>query len=106
MKESIEMAKDSKWSEEALARAQFHLSMIYKEQGVQLDEARNLEQQAVSVLVKYSNSTPDYLRGVEERMLLFDDLQPAEGGRFTGRGLLRHMQEWSRSSGKGKTGTT
>lgn len=93
MEECIQMANDSKWSEEALARTRFHLSRIYAEQGIQQEKAQKLEEQAITVLEKYSNITPEYLIGVTDKMMLFDDLQPSAGGRFTNRALLSHMQK-------------
>jgi hypothetical protein len=91
IEECIELAHISKWSEEALARSRFHLSRIYAEQGIQQEKAKKLEEQAITVLEKYA--IPDYLVGVEDKMMLFDNLQPAAGGRFTGRGLLSYIQK-------------
>ncbi|KAH8746034.1 hypothetical protein BGZ57DRAFT_777998 [Hyaloscypha finlandica] len=90
MEECIQLASVAKWSEEALARNRFHLSRIYAVQGIRQEEARKLEEQAIIVLGKYA--VPDYLRGVEDKMMLFDNLQPAVGGRFTSTGLLSYMQ--------------
>jgi hypothetical protein len=59
----------SKWSEEALARACFHLSKTYAEQGIKQEEVQKLEGQATTVLGKYP--TPEYLMGVEDKMMLF-----------------------------------
>lgn len=96
MEECIRLASVSKWSEEALARTRFHLSKTYEKQGVKQEETRKLEDQATTVLSKYP--TPEYLMGVEDKMILFDNLQPAATGRFTGRGLVSHMQKLATGS--------
>jgi len=90
MEECVQLAGVSKWSEEALARTRYHLSMIYTERSIKPEEARILKEEATAVLGKYP--IPEYLRGVENKMMLFDNLQPALTGRFTGRGLVSHMQ--------------
>jgi hypothetical protein len=90
MEECIQLASIAKWSEEALARNRFHLSRIYAEQGIRLEEAQKLEEQAIMILEKHA--VPDYLIGAEDKMMLFDNLQPAAGGRFTSTGLLSYMQ--------------
>jgi hypothetical protein len=77
IKEYVQLPSGSKWSEEALGRAPFHLSRIYREQGVQPDEASKFEQDALKVLEQHPTNTPDFLLDVEDKMLIFDDLQPA-----------------------------
>lgn len=90
MEECNQLASVAKWSEEALARNRFHLSRIYAEQGIRQDEAQKFEEQAIMVLKKHT--VPDYLIGVEDKMMLFDNLQLTAGGRFTSIGLLSYMQ--------------
>ena len=96
IKQCIECAKNLKWSKEALARAQFHLATLYNEQGVEEDEAKSLKGEARKVLEKCRDYAAECVRGVEDEMMIFDDLQPTFQGRYTGRTLLRHLQEWSR----------
>jgi hypothetical protein len=89
---AIESAKNSRFPEEALGRAQFHLSKILREQTVEKEEADKLETNALIILNKYSPYTSEFLRGIEDSMVLFDDLQSIFDGRFTGRELLKYMQ--------------
>ncbi|KAE9378878.1 hypothetical protein N431DRAFT_478014 [Stipitochalara longipes BDJ] len=96
MEECIQLGSLSKWSEEALARARYHLSKIYAEQAIKEEERQKLEEQATIVLRKYP--TPKYLVDIEDKMMLFDDLQSAAAGRFTNRGLLAYMQNQVRST--------
>lgn len=98
MKECLERAANSRCPEEALGRVRFHLSKIYGEQGLEEEEAKRLDQEARKILEKYSSTTPECLRGVEDKMMVFDEMQPVESGRFTGRDLLPHMQLWSSST--------
>jgi len=93
MRECIEASINSKWTEEALSRARYHLSIIYNELGIEQEEAQRLKVEALKVLDKYSHTVPEFLQGVEDKMLLFDDMQPAENGRYTGWSLLKRMQD-------------
>ena len=95
MRQCIQSTDNVRWPEEALGRARFHLSKIYRQQGIEDEETRDLEAKAMAVLKKYSSTTPAYLQGVKDEMMLFDDLQLADSGRFTGRALLRHIQQLS-----------
>lgn len=92
MVECIECAKSSFFPEEALGRAQLHLSRIYKEQGLDNDETRALEAKGLKVLAKYSQYVSKGILGVEDDMVAFDDLQSIFDGRFTGTRLLKWMQ--------------
>jgi hypothetical protein len=98
MKECLARAANSRCPEEATGRVEFHLSNIYREQGIEEEEAERLDQEARKILTKYSSTTPEYLRGVEDKIMVFDEMQPVESGRFTGRGLLPHMQSWFSST--------
>ena len=92
MVECIESAKNSKFPEEALGRAQYHLMKILREQGIEQEEADKLEVDALKTLDKYSQYTSEFLKGVDDPMTLFDDLQSIFDGRFTGQQLLSYMQ--------------
>ena len=92
MIECIECARTSKFPEEALGRAQLHLSKMFREQGIEEEDAKKLEADALKVLGEYSQYASDFLKGVEDPMTLFDDLQSIFDGRFTGRQLLKYMQ--------------
>ncbi|KAI0127980.1 hypothetical protein BJ170DRAFT_397576 [Xylariales sp. AK1849] len=94
MKQCIECTKESKWTEEALARAQFHLSTLYGEHGIEAGEARQLEDEARKVSNKYSSFVSECLQDADDLMLVFDEFQPTFDGRFTGQRLLKQMQEW------------
>jgi len=89
---AIESAKNSRFPEEALGRAQFHLSKILREQGIEKEEADRLETNALNILNKYSPYASEFLRGIEDPMVMFDDLQSIFDGRFTGRQLLKYIQ--------------
>jgi hypothetical protein len=78
--------------EVAVARLQFHLSQILRQQDKSPDEANELEARAKLVLNKLLPLRP--LKGVPEQheLALFDYLQPLFGGaRFTGRLLLQYV---------------
>ena len=92
MIECIDCAKNSKFPEEALGRAQYHLSKMFREQGIEEDDADRLEAQGLKVLGKYSQYASEFLKGVDNPMTLFDDLQSIFDGRFTGQQLVRYMQ--------------
>jgi hypothetical protein len=89
---AIESAKNSRFPEESLGRAQLHLSKILREQGIEKEEADRLETNALNILYKYSLYASEFLRGIEDPMVMFDDLQSIFDGRFTGRQLLNYMQ--------------
>jgi hypothetical protein len=78
--------------EVAVARVQFHLSQILRQQDKSPEEARDLETRARVVLNRLLPLNP--LEGVPKRheLALFDHLQPLLGGaRFTGRMLLHYI---------------
>lgn len=77
----------------AVARVEFHLSQILRQQGKGSEEAQELEDRARSVLQKLLPLSP--LDGVPEKheLVLFDHLQPMfSGARFTGRQLLQYVR--------------
>jgi len=88
IEECVECAKTSKWSEEALGRARFFLAKLYRIQGDKEEDAKVLEREALDVLDKYSEYVAESVRRTEDKMLMFDDLQPTCDGKFTGVGLL------------------
>jgi hypothetical protein len=90
---SLDRAPQAHWPEEPLSRAQFHLAQILRAQDTELSEAAELEKQAREVLQKLLvYDFPDFLKGVQDEIVLFDHLQPVFRGRFTGRGLRDCVQ--------------
>ena len=97
---SFERLRPGTWPEAAVARTEFHLSQILKQQqqqqqqqqqGKDPEEADQLASRARTVLTRLLKSNP--LPGVdaEDELALFDHLQPVFDGRFTGRGLLKYV---------------
>ena len=81
------------WSEAAVARTQFHLYQIWKQNGRSKGEMEKLATQARKVLSRLLPFDP--LNGVteEDELALFDHLQPVFGGRFTGTCLLKYVAQ-------------
>lgn len=94
MKQCVDFAKNSTWSQEALGRAQYHLSILYDKQGIEPETSQALREDAMKVLEASRKFWPKCLRGpVEDTMALFDDLQGTFQGRYTNTGLLKHILE-------------
>lgn len=69
---------------------------------MKLAEAADLEKQAREVLQRLLvYDLPDFLRGVDDQMALFDHLQPAFRGRFTGKALLQLSMGGEKAFGLG-----
>lgn len=96
--QSIEYAKISSWDRAALARAQYHLSMLYREQNIQEDAAIALEAQAQTLLDDFGDHAAESVQALGDKMMILDDLQPTFLGRYTGRKLLKHLQEFYKQS--------
>jgi hypothetical protein len=79
------------WPDAAVARTEFHLSQVIKQEGKDSAEAEGLMAKARSVLSRLLPYDP--LDGVAEddEIALFDHLQPVFGGRFTGLSLLKYI---------------
>jgi hypothetical protein len=93
MERCLEIATSSSWTEESIGRAQYQLSRLYKLHGVHKKEAEELETKALDVLEKYSEFVSDWVRETEDPVIMFDDLQPTDEGRFTGKILLSRLWE-------------
>ena len=96
---NLEHSRKGSWSEAAVARAEFHLSLILKQQRDKNDddedeEAAQLAASARKVLAKLLPLDP-LPSGVvvkeEDELALFDHLQPVFDGRFTGRAFLGYV---------------
>jgi hypothetical protein len=98
MERCIEIAISSNWTEEAIGRAQYQLSRFYRLHSVHKKEAEEFEAKALEILERYSEFVSDWVRGTEDPIIMFDDLQPTDEGRFTGRTLLNEL--WERRSNK------
>lgn len=95
MERCIEIASSSTtWTEEALARAQFRLFMLYNEQGVKPEAAEDLKRKALEVLSEYREYATDWILELGNTLMTFDDLQPTDEGRYVGRNLLAEL--WDR----------
>ncbi|KAK5655940.1 hypothetical protein OQA88_5075 [Cercophora sp. LCS_1] len=97
----LAMASTS-WTEEALGRARLRLARTYRRHDVKLVEAEGLEKKAMAALETYSSYAADWVAGINEPIMTFDDLQPTDEGRYTGTTLLRVL--WARRTGR-KTAT-
>ncbi|TAQ89092.1 hypothetical protein B7494_g2563 [Chlorociboria aeruginascens] len=95
---TLERAERTRWPEEPLCRAQFHLAQVIRlqppgdEGAKRMKEAADLETKAKEVLnrlLKYD--LPDFLKRVDDDLVLFDHLQPCFRGRWTGMRLLHYF---------------
>jgi hypothetical protein len=83
-------AEKAHWPEEPLCRAQFHLAKIIQMKDPASSEAAQLESRAQKILLRLiQHDKPDYLKDVDDDMILFNHLQPVFRGRFTGTKILR-----------------
>ena len=77
------------WSIEAIARTQYHLAMVLRAQGKELERADRNYDEAKATLTRYLPlDFPDILKDVKDEAVLFDHMLTVYGARFTGRGLL------------------
>jgi tetratricopeptide (TPR) repeat protein len=93
IEQCIECVRNSKWDAAAYARAKYHLAVLYREKGINEDQAAVLEADADEVLGRLGSFAAECLGDVEDKMMILDDLQPTFSGRYTGRNLLRHLQK-------------
>lgn len=94
---AIKTAQSNNWAAEALARARYHLALLYEERdGKQGDEAKALMAEARKVLETHKRWSPEVVRDAGDDMLILDDMQGTFTGRYTGRGLLMYLQEKAR----------
>ncbi|PVH88844.1 hypothetical protein DL98DRAFT_648173 [Cadophora sp. DSE1049] len=75
------------------ARARLHLCRIYNEVKVYHEEAEVLDRTGREMLKDELRNLPPYITGVEDEMVILDELQ-TEIARYTGRSFLPHMQKW------------
>lgn len=97
MERCIDLGTVAGWTEEALGRARLHLSIFYRRQGIQLDEAEALEARAMETLTNYSGYVSNWVAELKHPVIMFDDLQPTDEGRYTGGMLLKVL--WARGKG-------
>ena len=91
----IEIAMSSStWTEEAVALAQFRLSMLYLEQGTNLAAAKELRSQSLESLDRYRGFVTDWVLELNDPLLALEDLQPTREGRFVEGRLLAQL--WKR----------
>jgi len=90
---AIKTAQSNKWAEEAMARARYHLALLYEERdGKQGEEAKALIAEARKVLDMHKRWTPKVILNAGDDMLILDDMQGTFTGRYTGRALLKYLQ--------------
>lgn len=97
MERCIELATASHWTEEALGRVRLHLAYLYRRHGVNAEEADMLEAKAMEVLNKYRSFVSDWVLRSGEPLLMLDDLQPTDEGRYIGTMMLHVL--WARREG-------
>jgi hypothetical protein len=100
IRKAIARANESNWPKESLCRAQFHLARLLRRRTPEGAEAAELESRTAqaTILEKQSkgvllrlvqNDYPDFLKDVEDEMILFAHIQPVFRGRFTGVELVQ-----------------
>ncbi|KAK0385014.1 hypothetical protein NLU13_7492 [Sarocladium strictum] len=102
MQQCLEFSKSSWWDRAAYTRAQYHLALLYREQGIEEQAADHLEGLANSFLDEFSEYISEAVRGVDDKLMIFDDLQPTFLGRYTGVQLLKHLQEQHKAKTAGE----
>lgn len=86
---ALDQRRAAYWSNEAVARTQYHLWRILVAQGKDLDKAPKLYDEAKATLARLLPfDFPSSLKHVKDEEALFDHLLTVYGGRFTGRRLL------------------
>ncbi|KAK4224666.1 hypothetical protein QBC38DRAFT_547456 [Podospora fimiseda] len=98
MEECVDLANTSNWTEESIGRAQACLARMYRERGVNLDKASELQARADEVREKYLQYESEWVVGVGDQYAIFDDLQPTDEGRYLGSLLLQIL--WARNRGE------
>ena len=86
---ALDQRRAAYWSNEAVARTQYHLWAVLKAQDKDLDKAEKLYDEAKTALARLLPlDLPAGLKHVKDEEPLFDHLSTVYGGRFTGRRLL------------------
>ena len=86
---ALDQRRAAYWSNEAVARTQYHLWRVLVAQGKDLDKATKLYDEAKATLARLLPfDFPSSLRHAKDEEALFDHLLTVYGGRFTGRRLL------------------
>ncbi|KAH8649070.1 hypothetical protein BX600DRAFT_109938 [Xylariales sp. PMI_506] len=94
MKQCMQCAKNMNLDRAAVARIQCHLAELYKEQGIETDEADKWEAEASRFVEEFEGYAAECVRKLGDKMVILNDLQPTFQGRFTGRKILLCLQEW------------
>jgi hypothetical protein len=97
IKQSIECSRNARQTREAYARCQYHLAILYQEQGVSEKDSEYLKSEARKVIEECRQFAAECLHDVkdakdETMMMILDDLQGTFQGRYTGRALLPFLQ--------------
>ena len=88
-KHALDRRKPAFWSAEAIARTQYHLAIVLRAQGKDLERATKNYDEAIATLDRLLPlDYPDKLQNVHDEAVLFDHLLTVYGARFTGTKLL------------------
>jgi hypothetical protein len=93
MRIALNCATEGFWHHAAVARARFHLSQILKDQNKDIEEAEQLALEAKAVLERLLVLDPIGHVAKENELVLYDHLQSAMDGRFTGRNYLQYISQ-------------
>ncbi|KAJ8071670.1 hypothetical protein OCU04_001989 [Sclerotinia nivalis] len=96
IRDCIKNAEQYGWNREPLSRARLHLARILREVDETgfSDDIRRHEKDARSALEEFLKlERPDYLKGDKDELAIFDNFQGVWNARFTGRLLLRDIQD-------------
>ena len=99
---TLSHSRKGSWSEAAVARAEFHLSQILKQQWDNTNEEGDEGDEEIAQLAASARKVlarllpldplpPGVVVKEEDELALFDHLQPVFDGRFTGRAFLGYV---------------
>ena len=81
------------WSIEAIARTQYHFSLVLRAQKKELERAtKNYEEAKATLSRLLPLDLPDKLKDIKDDGVLFDHLLTVYGARFTGTELLKFIR--------------
>ena len=90
---ALDQRRVAYWSIEAIARTQYHLSLVLRAQKKDPERAtKNYEEAKATLARLLPLDCPDKLKNVQDEGVLFDHLLTVYGGRFTGTTLLAYVR--------------
>lgn len=66
--------------------------MLYRERAIEEEQAAELEAESQDVLNEFSTYAAECVQGLEDKLMVLDDLQPTFMGRYTSTKLLLHLR--------------